>query len=129
MTGDPAYVDRESIQPRAFAVRHLIIQEVKFRKGQSPDATTRERLDRVARGVEVEYDTRAHCFVLCCEGVERRRLPLDAFTLYFRGDSQHSTQRCDGDPRHWDVALEENRRLVATLVREMAAALAPRAGP
>ncbi len=118
------YHDRESIQPRAFALRHLIIQEVKFRKHAPLGDAERARLDRIARGVDVDYDATAHAFVVRCEGVEVRRLPFDALTLFQRGDGAAAVQDRATDTRHWDTALERNRALVRDLVTAMASRLA-----
>ena len=116
---DGLFHDRESIQPRAFAVRHLVIQEVKFRKQRQPDASTLRLLERVARGADIEYDAGSHSYVVRCEGTELRRIPMDALSLYSRGDSAAVTQRTTDDLRHWDAALEENRRQIAALVDDM----------
>lgn len=118
------YHDRESIQPRAFALRHLVIQEVKFRKSAPLGDAERARLDRIARGVDVDYDATAHAFVLRCEGIEMRRLPLDALTFYRRGDTAAVAQEHATDRQHWDAALERNRALVRDLVTAMALRLA-----
>jgi hypothetical protein len=129
MTGDAMYAGRESIQPRAFAVRHLIIQEVKFRKAQPLADAERRALDRVARGAEVEYDAASRRYVVRCEGVVVRFLPFSVLALYTRGDGEAIRQRRGDDPRHWDVALEENRREVAQLVGEMVALLSAGGAP
>jgi hypothetical protein len=121
---DGLFHDRESIQPRAFAVRHLVIQEVKFRKQRQPDVLHLTLLERVARGVEVEYDAGPHGFIVRCEGRDVRRIPMHALSLYARGDSAAVTQRTTGDLQHWDAALEDNRREIALLVDEMLAMLA-----
>lgn len=119
MTGD-LYTDRDSINPRAFAVRHLIIQEVKFRKGRAAarDAVV---LDRIARGADVVYDGATRQLVVRCEGADIRRIPLNGLTLYARGDGPAPKQLPRDDVRHWDAALEENRRIVHELVDDMAA--------
>lgn len=120
---EPLYEDRESIHPKAFAIRHLVIQEVKFRKAGA-DAATSARLDRIARGIEVEYDTLAHAFVVRCEGTTVRHIGLETLTLYARGDTAVAHQRRDDhDVRHWDMALEENRRYIAALVDDLVARL------
>ncbi len=116
--------DRESIQPRAFAVRHLVIQEVKFRKQRQPDASTLLLLERAARGADIEYDAGSHSFIVRCEGTELRRIPMDALTLYSRGDSAAVPQRITDELQHWDTALEENRRQIAALVTDMLTMLA-----
>ena len=121
---DGLFHDRESIQPRAFAVRHLVIQEVKFRKQRQLDTSTLLLLERAARGADIEYDAGSHSFIVRCEGMELRRIPMDALTLYSRGDSAVVTQRTTDDLRHWDAALEENRRHIAVLVDDMLKLLA-----
>ena len=121
---DGLFHDRESIQPRAFAVRHLVIQEVKFRKQRQPDTPTLLLLERAARGADIEYDAGSHSFIVRCEGTELRRIPMDALSLYSRGDSAAVTQRTTDDLRHWDAALEENRRRISALLDDMLALLA-----
>ena len=125
MTGE-LYADRESINPRAFAVRHLVIQEVKFRKAATPTPGAQEqaRLDRVARGVDVSYDGSSHTLVVRCESAEIRRVPLDELPLFSRGDTAAPGNRPLADARHWDTALETNRQVVRALVDTMLASLA-----
>jgi len=118
------YHDRESIQPRAFALRHLVIQEVKFRKNAPLGDAERPVLDRIARGVDVDYDAAAHAFVVRCEGAEVRRLPFDALTFYRHGDGTAVAPERATDAQHWDDALERNRALVRDLVTAMALRLA-----
>lgn len=112
------YADREAIHPRAFAVRHLIIQEVKFRR-PAADPALRMRLDRVARGAYVEYDRDTHELVVRQDGVEVRRLAFADVQLYSRGDGGAADQRVGTDVHHWDDALEQNRALVRQLVDDM----------
>lgn len=128
MSRSAFYHDRESIQPRAFALRHLVIQEVKFRKHGPLGDAERAVLDRVARGVEVDYDAAAHTFVVRCEGADAQRLPFDALTLYHRGDSTAVAQERATDLRRWDTALEHNRVLVRDLVTAMASRIAAAPG-
>ncbi len=123
MNDAPLYHERESIQPRAFAVRHLVIQEVKFRKQRAPGAALEALLDRVARGVDVEYEAATHAFIIRCERLEIRRMPLAAFALYARGDHTAPHNVPDATARRWDHALESNRARVVTLVDAMLAAL------
>jgi hypothetical protein len=111
------YADRDSINPRAFAVRHMIIEEVKFRLRAG--APQREALERVARGVTVDYDGASRGFVIALEGAEVRRLPLDGLALYHRGDSTNAVQERGLDVRHWDSALERNRLVIRALVDDM----------
>lgn len=124
MSRSAFYHDRESIQPRAFSLRHLVIQEVKFRKNGPLGDAERAVLDRIARGVDVDYDAAAHAFVVRCEGTEMRRLPLDALTFYQRGEGAAMPQDRATDMRRWDDALERNRALVRDLVTEMALRIA-----
>lgn len=121
MTGD-LYEDRQSINPRAFAVRHLIIQEIKFRKTGSGGGSTNTTavLDRIARGADVTYDGDSRTLVVRFEGAEVRRIPLGGLELYTRGDVVSATPAQHDDVRHWDVALERNRRVVRELVDAMA---------
>ena len=122
MTGN-LFADRESIHPRAFAVRHLIIQDVKFRKlGASGSDTT--VLDRVARGVDVGYDGETRTLVVRFEGSEIDRLPLGGLALYTRGDTATPAQDRREDVRHWDGALEDNRRVIHDLVHRLVALVA-----
>ena len=116
MTGE-LYADRESINPRAFAVRHLVIQEVKFRKLGLTDSAAVAQLDRVARGVDVIYTSATHTMTVACEGAEIRRIPLDGLALYVHGP--HVDAPPGIDARHWDTALEENRAFVRSMVNEM----------
>lgn len=111
------YADRDSINPRAFAVRHMIIEEVKFRLRAG--ALQRGALERVARGVTVDYDSASRGFVIALEGAEVRRLPLDSLALYHRGDAASAVQERGADVRHWDSALERNRMVIRGLVDEM----------
>ena len=111
------YADRDSINPRAFAVRHMIIEEIKFRLRAG--AMQREALERVARGVTVDYDGATRGFVIAFEGAEVRRLPLDSLALYHRGDTTTAVQERGSDVRHWDSALERNRIVIRALVDEM----------
>jgi hypothetical protein len=111
------YADRDSINPRAFAVRHMIIEEIKFRLRAG--ALQRDALERVARGVTVEYDSMTRGFVIALEGAEVRRLPLDSLALYHRGDTASAVQERGDDVRRWDAALERNRAVIRALVDEM----------
>jgi hypothetical protein len=110
------YHDRESIQPRAFALRHLLVQDIKFRLQRATAATPRTALERIARGADFEYDGATREFAARFEGAEVQRYPLDAFVLYHRGDLASAQQARDADTQHWDRALEQNRRTMAALV-------------
>jgi hypothetical protein len=110
----PLYEDRDSINPRAFAVRHMIIETVKTRLRRGGNG--RAVLERIARGAGVEYDATTRSFVISLEGNEVRRMPLDSLALYVHGDDAGRAN----DVRHWDTVLEENRRIVGGLVDEMA---------
>jgi hypothetical protein len=116
MTDGLYYHDRESIQPRAFALRHLLVQDIKFRLQRATPTTPRPALERIARGADFEYDGDTREFVARFEGVEVRRYALDAFVLYHRGDLANAQQAQEADTQHWDRALEQNRRLMAALV-------------
>jgi hypothetical protein len=95
----------------------MIIEAVKFRlRAGSPE---RSALERVARGVGVEYAGATREFVVTLDGAEVRRIPLDGLALYHRGDTAGATQERDPDVRHWDAALEKNRRVIDALVDEM----------
>lgn len=114
------FAGRESIHPRAFAVRHLIIQDVKFRKMDASGSDTTV-LDRVARGAEVVYDGETRAIVVRFEGSEIDRLPLGTLSLYVRGDTANAAHDRRDDVRHWDGALEDNRAAIRDLVDRLIA--------
>jgi hypothetical protein len=50
------YEPRESINPRAFAVRHALLEELEFRQRHAGGDSERARIAALARAIDVAYD-------------------------------------------------------------------------
>lgn len=120
MTYDP----RESINPRAFAVRHALLEELQRRQA-SAAGEARALFAELARAIEVSYDASAKGFAIRAGESAALQLPLDAFHLYdTRGDASIA-----GAPVK-DPVLAANRAKAAAIVEQLVApfAAARRAG-
>ncbi|MBM3907191.1 MAG: hypothetical protein FJ363_03820 [Gemmatimonadetes bacterium] len=111
------YEPRESINPRTFALRHALLEELKFRQRSAGDTAARAALTALARALDVSYDATAREFVVRGAGPSAHRVPLDALQLY--------EPRRDAKVPSWDrqdEVLAANRafagRLVDTLLAD-----------
>jgi hypothetical protein len=102
------YEPRESIHPRTFALRHALLEELKFRQRTAGDVSA---LVALARAIDVAYDATTREFVVCGVGAIAHRVALDALQLY--------EARRDAGIAVWerrDDVLAANREFVGRLV-------------
>lgn len=104
------YEPRESINPRTFALRHALLEELKLRQQRLAGDAGREQLVALARALEVSYDAATRCFTVL-GGDAPCEVPLDALRLY--------ESRMDSTAAAWqreDEILRANRALAARVV-------------
>ena len=108
------YEPRESINPRTFALRHALLEELKRRQGLLQDGVGREPLAALARALDVSYDAATRRYVV--RGVDARvEVPIEAFRCY--------VARTDASPAHWeqeDEILRANRALTSSVIDQLA---------
>ncbi len=109
------YEPRESINPRTFALRHVLLEELKLRSRRSVGADATDPWAALARALDVSYDAAARQFVVRGVGDAACTVPLDALRLYEpRTDTTTVWQR-------EDEILRANRALAARLIDELSA--------
>lgn len=109
VSGSVLYEPRESINLRAFALRHALLDEIRFRRAGTVDATRRDALSTLARVIEVSYDAPSRSFVVQAADA-RVDVPLRDFRFYeARADASTAGAR-------EDVVLSANRARAAALV-------------
>lgn len=121
MSGGP-YPPRRVIQRHEFSVRHMILEELKFRLfGADLSDEERRLLAWIADGVMVEAKSRK--FVITLYELPVLEMDQARFRLYVRGDSEAALARQqehggeeDGLP---DPFLESNRKRIREVVSEL----------
>ena len=118
------YATRERINPKAFALRHLIIEEIKFRKlSNQIQIDAEKRWDRIARGIMVSFLPRRKLYEIYFEGRLFTYISKDQVTFYLRGDTERGQQTqaklAARLPELSDGILEKNRQFVVSLVNVM----------
>jgi hypothetical protein len=109
------YEPRESINPRTFALRHALLEELK-RRQVLVRADERAPLVALARALDVMYDTSTRQFVVGGTRGAAARVPLDSFRFY--------DARTDVASDAWhreDEILRANRALAARVVDQLLA--------
>lgn len=112
------YEPRESIHPRAFALRHALLEELKLRLHRLSGDVGREQLVALARALEVSYDAPARQFIVTGLHGASCEVPLDDLRLY--------QPRTDATATEWqrdDEILRANRALAARLIDRLSAPL------
>jgi hypothetical protein len=109
-----SYEPRESINPRTFALRHALLEELKLRQQRLVGDSGRERLVALARALDVAYDASARHFVVRGSDGASCDVPLEALRLY--------EQRADAASAEWqrnDEILRSNRALAAWVIDQL----------
>lgn len=104
------YEPRESINPRTFALRHALLEELKRRQWLLDADAGREPLAALARALDVSYDTSTRCYRVS-DGGAVIEVPLAAFRCY--------VPRTDASTTQWqqeDEILRANRELVSNVI-------------
>jgi hypothetical protein len=117
------YEARESINPRIFALRHALLEELKRRQGLLQDDVGREAFVALARALDVSYDATTRHYVVHGSGA-KAEVPLDAFRCY--------APRIDASAAQWqreDEILEANRTLASSVIDQLAAKASGRKAP
>ncbi len=120
------YPEREAILPHAFALRHMIVEEIKFRKTQT-SLSARERgiLNRVARGVTVTVAASKHAFEIQLDQHFFQTIPITEWVTYLRGDTPTGVQRQAAltarQSQAPDAILNTNRARAGALVEALSA--------
>lgn len=117
------YEPRESINPRTFALRHALLEELKRRQGLLHGDVGREPLVALARALDVSYDASTRRYVV--RGNDAMvEVPLEAFRCY--------VPRTDASAAHWqreDELLRANRTLTSSVIDQLAARTPRRGTP
>ena len=115
------YPQRESIRRFAFALRHMILEEIKNRRfslRQKPDRGWDRMLCDVADGLFVEQRAGVYEIWLDHELVEN--IPIQAAKLYVRGDTEkfRDVQQQEGvcTAEDGDLILKHNTTFIYDLV-------------
>lgn len=109
------YEPRESINPRTFALRHALLEELKRRQGPPAGGAGREPLVALARALDVSYDATTRRY-LVRGGDAMVEVPLEAFRCY--------VPRTDASDTNWereDEILRANRALTSRVIDQLAA--------
>ena len=110
------YEPRESINPRAFALRHALLEELKLRQRRASGDAERERLAALARALDLAYDAATRHFTVRA-GEARVEVPLDAFRFF-----EARTDAATAQWRREDEVLQANRALAAGVIDQLSAA-------
>ena len=117
------YEPRESINPRTFALRHALLEELKRRQGLLRGDVGREPLVALARALDVSYDASTRRYVV--RGNDATvEVPLEAFRCY--------VPRTDASSGHWeqeDEILRANRALTSSIIDQLTTTPPGRAAP
>ena len=117
------YEPRESINPRTFALRHALLEELKLRQQRLVGDSGREQLVSLARALDVSYDASTRRYVV--RGNDATvEVPLEAFRCY--------VPRTDASTTHWereDELLRANRALTSSVIDQLAARTPRREAP
>ena len=108
---------REPINPRAFAVRHVLLEEIQRRQEAVPAGRARDRLAALARAIDVGYTVETRCYAVRAAGTTALEVPLAAFRFY--------QQREDASPDSAalrDVILDANRDQARRIIDALVAA-------
>lgn len=109
-----SYEPRESINPRTFALRHALLEELKLRQQHLAGDSGQERLVALARALDVSYDAPTRHFVVRGSGGASCEVPLESLRLYEpRTDAAAATWQRD------DEILSANRALAARLIDQL----------
>ena len=104
------YEPRESINPRTFALRHALLEELKRRQWLFDADADREPLDTLARALDVSYDTATRRYRVT-DGSAVIEVPIEAFRCYAPRTDASSTQWQQEDP-----ILRANRDLASRVI-------------
>lgn len=107
------YEPRESINPRTFALRHALLEELKRRQWLPDAGAGREPLAALARALDVSYDTATRRYRVTA-GAAALDVPIEAFRCY--------APRADAATRHWqqkDTILRANRELASRIIDQL----------
>ncbi|MHB8839055.1 MAG: hypothetical protein ACYC7F_08905 [Gemmatimonadaceae bacterium] len=108
------YEPRESINPRTFALRHVLLEELKLRLQRTTGDAARAPLVALARALDVSYDNHGRRFLVSGATGVSCEVPLGALRLY--------APRVDAAAADWqrgDEILRANRALAAGLVDQL----------
>ncbi len=110
------YEPRESINPRAFALRHALLEELKLRQLRAADDTRCAEFAALARALEVSYDSARRSFSVHGVGSTSCDVALDALQLY-----EPREDAADVVWQRVDARLAANRALAAQLIDQLLA--------
>lgn len=109
MNTSEQYPSRDSIDPRAFAVRHMILEEIKTRKLRGDRNT---KLNQLAREVSVTCTPRDRVYVVSVGNNPCATIPMSEILLYQRGDGGEGREANPKD----DPILASNNQVAASIV-------------
>lgn len=109
MNTSEQYPSRDSIDPRAFAVRHMILEEIKTRKLRGDRST---KLNELARAVSVTCAPRDKLYVVSIGNKPCATIPMSEILLYQRGDGGEGRESIPKD----DPILASNNQVSASIV-------------
>jgi len=108
------YEPRESINPRTFALRHALLEELKLRQQRVAGESGREPLIALARALDVAYDASARHFVVRGRDGASCDVPLETLRLY-----EHRTDAAAAEWQRDDEILRANRALAARVIDQL----------
>lgn len=106
------YPERDSIDPRAFAFRHMLLEEIKTRK---INGDRRPELAELARGLSVTYAPHDKVYIVKVDGEQSIQVGADEVLLYQRGERDDSTVAYGRE----DPILAVNNRLAVAIVEDL----------
>lgn len=109
-----SYEPRESINPRTFALRHALLEELKLRQQRVVGDSGQEQFVALARALDVSYDASTRHFVVCGSDGASCVVPLEALRLY--------ETRTDAAAASWqrdDEILRANRALAVRVIDQL----------
>ncbi len=111
------YEPRESINPRTFALRHVLLEELKLRLQRTTGDAGRHELVALASALDVSYDHAARRYIVSGVGAVSCEVPLGDLRLY-----ESRTDALAADWQRDDEILRENRALAARVVDQLLSA-------
>ncbi len=112
------YEPRESINPRIFALRHVLLEELKLRQRRVTGDAGRNQLAALARALDVSYDVAMRQFIVRGSGGVSCEVPLTEVRLF----EPRSDATADATPDAWqreDEILRANRALAARVIESL----------
>ena len=118
------YTQRQPINRKAFAFRHMILEEIKYRKlSKNLSANRIAILDKISRGIRVTFVVSQKFYEIFFQGGSFKKVGNDQIVLFLRGDNdagKRSQLELEAKQDQLsDAILKKNRDFVKDLVDEL----------